>query len=179
MEKCLTPEQQKLVEENHNLIYSYANQKGLNIDEFYPLLAEGLCKAALSFDPSKGKFSTIAYKTMERKMTHYYRDTNAEKRKGDYELLYYHQEVYSEDGDEKEYDWLSSLSSDENIEEKSIFSVWIQKVSAILKYRERKILSLLSEGYGKEEILRKLGIGSSSYNNDLKKIREHFKDFKK
>lgn len=178
MEKCLTPEQQKLVEENHNLIYEFTNQKELSLEEFYPILAEGLCEAASVFDSSKGKFSTIAFKAMKRKMAHYYRDSNTQKRKGDYELLHYYDFKLDKDGEERDFDWLSGLREKENFEKKIIFRVWIEKVSSKLKYRERKILSLLSEGYGKEEILRKLGIGSSSYNYDLKKIREHFKDYK-
>lgn len=60
----LTPQQQKLVEDNHNLIYSLAYKKNINLDEFYGDLAIGLCKAALAFDENRGKFSTLAYTSM-------------------------------------------------------------------------------------------------------------------
>lgn len=60
----LTPQQKKLVEDNHNLIYSLAYKKNINLDEFYGDLAIGLCKAALAFDENRGKFSTLAYTSM-------------------------------------------------------------------------------------------------------------------
>lgn len=52
----LTPQQQKLVEDNHNLIYSLAYKKNINLDEFYGDLAIGLCKAALAFDEIEVSF---------------------------------------------------------------------------------------------------------------------------
>lgn len=65
----LTKEQQQLVEDNHNLIYSYLHKRHLSIDstsDFYGDAALGLCTAAHLYDPSLGfKFSVIAYKAME------------------------------------------------------------------------------------------------------------------
>ena len=60
----LTLDQQRIVSENHNLIYSLANKKSINLDEYYDVLAIGLCKAAIAFDSTKGKFSTLAYTVM-------------------------------------------------------------------------------------------------------------------
>ena len=60
----LTLDQQRIVSENHNLIYSLANKKSINLDEYYDALAIGLCKAAIAFDNTKGKFSTLAYTVM-------------------------------------------------------------------------------------------------------------------
>lgn len=56
----LTLEQQKLVEDNHNLIYWFVNKKNLDIEEYYDLFAISLCETALRFNPTKGKFSTLA-----------------------------------------------------------------------------------------------------------------------
>ena len=50
----LTKEQKELVENNHKLIYYYIHKNGLSLDEYYDILAIGLCKAALNFDESKG-----------------------------------------------------------------------------------------------------------------------------
>ena len=60
----LTSTQQKMVEENHNLIYGMAHKYKINLDEYYDVLAIGLCKAAMTFDETKGQFSTFAYVTM-------------------------------------------------------------------------------------------------------------------
>ena len=65
----LTKEQQQLVEDNHNLIYSYLHKRHLPIDstfDFYGDAALGLCTAAHIYNPSLGfKFSVLAYKAME------------------------------------------------------------------------------------------------------------------
>ena len=65
MKLNLTDEQRKLVEDNHNLIYFYMNFKKVDPDESYHDLAMGLCKAARTYNPKKGAFSTYAMKCME------------------------------------------------------------------------------------------------------------------
>lgn len=61
----LTPEQIRIVEENHNLIYFVIHKNKWNIEECYGAAALGLCLAARNFDPSRGtKFSTYAIKTI-------------------------------------------------------------------------------------------------------------------
>ena len=58
-----------LIEENHNLIYSYLHKMRLDIEEYYDLAAIGLCKAANNFDETKGfKFSTYAYRCMNNEV---------------------------------------------------------------------------------------------------------------
>lgn len=60
----LNYEQQQLAEQNHNLIYSFAKSRKLDLEEYYDVLAIGLCKAALVYDENKATFSTLAYKCM-------------------------------------------------------------------------------------------------------------------
>ena len=61
----LTPQQQKLVTDNHNLIFSFLHQHNFSTDEWYDLAAIGLCKAAMFFKKDLGLcFSTYAYKVM-------------------------------------------------------------------------------------------------------------------
>jgi hypothetical protein len=50
----LTAEQRVLAEENHSLIYKYASSNDINVEELYCVLAIGLCKAASTFDASRG-----------------------------------------------------------------------------------------------------------------------------
>jgi len=64
----LTAEQQQLVADNHNLIYDCLHRNGWDIDEFYDLAAIGLCKAAMAYDPSKGKFTALAYRAMSNEV---------------------------------------------------------------------------------------------------------------
>ena len=64
----LTAEQQKLAADNHNLIYDCLHRNGWDIDEYYDLAAIGLCKAAMAYDPSKGKFTALAYRAMSNEV---------------------------------------------------------------------------------------------------------------
>ena len=66
----ITEEQKKLAEENHNLIYRFLSKYNLSIDDYYDIAAIGLCKAAMTFDKSKSKFSTYAFKCMYMIMLH-------------------------------------------------------------------------------------------------------------
>lgn len=63
----LTPEQIKLVEDNHSLIFYILRKHNIKYDdEWYGVLAIALCKAALRFKPELGyKFVTYAYHTLE------------------------------------------------------------------------------------------------------------------
>lgn len=72
----MTAEQQKLAEENHNLIYGYAEQNDIDLDEYYDVLAIGLCKAAIRYNENKGKFSTFAFVTMGTEYLKILRDTS-------------------------------------------------------------------------------------------------------
>jgi len=62
--KPLTEEQRALVEENHNLIYFFLRKHGYSIADFYGAAAEGLCKAAQSYNADKGIFSSWALQAM-------------------------------------------------------------------------------------------------------------------
>lgn len=77
-DRPLTDKERRLVEENHNLIYSYANLHNLQItddinricysrtshEDWYGALATGLCHAARTWDETKGSFSYWAYINM-------------------------------------------------------------------------------------------------------------------
>lgn len=54
----ITDEARKLVEENHNLVYSFLYKYHLDVEEWYDLAAIGLCKAANTYNNDKSGFST-------------------------------------------------------------------------------------------------------------------------
>ncbi len=81
-ERALTPEQQKLVEDNHNLIYHILNKMNLDIEEYYGLAAIGLCQAARNYSNTKAKFSTYACFIMRAVIHNEFTRKNAQKRDG-------------------------------------------------------------------------------------------------
>lgn len=55
----LTPDQARLAADNHALIFYTLRKFGFD-DEYYGVAAIGLCKAAATYDPSRGSFATYA-----------------------------------------------------------------------------------------------------------------------
>ena len=80
--KQLNKTQQKLVEDNHNLIYSFMHKNKLNfeaVEDWYGTCAVGLCKAALTYNPDRNvKFNTLAYVCMSNEMKMVFRHQEKE-----------------------------------------------------------------------------------------------------
>lgn len=80
--KQLNKTQQKLVEDNHNLIYSFMHKNKLSFDaveDWYGTCAVGLCKAALTYNPDRNvKFSVLAYVCMSNEIKMVFRNQEKE-----------------------------------------------------------------------------------------------------
>lgn len=72
-ERMLTKEERKLVENNHDLIYMMADCLELDVDEYYGLLAIGLCHAAQKYKIRKRayEFAEFAKIVMIRELLSY------------------------------------------------------------------------------------------------------------
>ena len=170
----LNDEQRKLVEQNHNLIYSAMTKCGIrrqDFDDYYGFAATGLCKAAIDYDESKAKsFSTYAYKCMRTEIRAYDRWRFADKR--DERLtVSYNQLMNDLDENEKEYSFL--LSDEKNNEKNLIFSLCFDEKIRILNNRDRIIINLKKKGYTNEEIGNALGVTYQAIQYQLKKIQNH------
>ena len=80
----LTPEQQQLAADNERLIYlaihRYAPDE--DADELYGHAAEGLLRAASTYDPTRGKFSTHAMWCIRSEIAHRKKYAQQRKRSG-------------------------------------------------------------------------------------------------
>lgn len=77
----MTELQKKIVEENHKLIYGIIYKHNWELEETYDLCAIGLCRAAMTYDNTKGvKFSSYAYKCMHNEVIRQFRKSQAQKR---------------------------------------------------------------------------------------------------
>lgn len=80
--RYMTPEQQKLAEDNYGLVFKFLTSRNLPIDEYHGHMAMALCFAAMGYDPSKGyTFSTYAYQCMHNKYVRLLEDRSRVKRR--------------------------------------------------------------------------------------------------
>ena len=80
----LTPEQQQLAADNEKLIWFFLRKyaSGSDPQELYGVAAEGLIRAAATYDPARGKFSTHAMYQMRSAVGFDQRCAKRKKRSG-------------------------------------------------------------------------------------------------
>lgn len=80
----LTPEQQQLAADNEKLIWFFLKKYASRSDpqELYGVAAEGLIRAAATYDPARGKFSTHAMYHMRSAVVSNQRCAKRKKRSG-------------------------------------------------------------------------------------------------
>ena len=80
----LTPEQQQLAADNEKLIWFFLRKyaSGSDPQELYGVAAEGLIRAAATYDPARGKFSTHAMYHMRSAVDFDQRCAKRKKRSG-------------------------------------------------------------------------------------------------
>lgn len=143
---ALTDVQQTLVEENHNLIYSFLAQMRLTTEEYYGLAAIGLCKAAQAYQAGTSSFSTYAYRCMYNEIISYWR-----KNKKKQQL-----ELFSLD----EYAFLDACVKETHVsmpETSMIEGVQLSQALDSLPRQKQKIVVLSLSGYSCKEIAVQLG----------------------
>lgn len=146
----MTQEQQKLVEDNHNLIYHFLRKYKLEHDKWYDMAAIGLCKAAISYDESISKFSTYAYKVM---LNTVFKEKNKEFKLSaipKHKLSYYDEE-YTYKNDEY-ITFFDTLHSCDNTESQAIFNIRLHNFMNNITEKERQVLHLTIKGYLQREI---------------------------
>lgn len=161
--ESLTKKQQELVEKNHNLIYGFSEMFHVPIDDYYGVLAIGLCNAAKSYDVKKGKFSTFAYHCMKNEMIKEYCKDNKLK---------------DSDYNDTQYECL-----DENLllygnipYNKYVEKELYENILSLLTDKERKILYYLYSGTTETEIANKMNCSKQNISYFVKKIRMKIKD---
>ena len=143
----LTDEQRELAAKNHNLIYKYAHKKNVSAEDYYGILAIGLCKAAASYDKSKGKFSTLAMTCMNNEYQSSLRHENRKSAIPDTVKESYDNVIENEDG---------NCISKEFIDEKSYLEMvngnLEKEFLECLDKKEKNIVEFLISGKTHQEI---------------------------
>lgn len=171
----LNEKQKRLVAENHNLIYGYALQKNLPIDDYYDILAIGLCKAAKAYDGCKGEFSTVAYRCMQNEL---YTHWNANKKQSSIPqdlIVSYNTPMFCEDFNNGNnlLENLLDLKSHNDI----MYSMMSSEIKDCLTARENMVLNLLRIGFTHSEIADKLGCHKSNVTYFAGRIRNKIKQY--
>lgn len=169
MSKMLNEKQQELVEKNHNLIYKFAKNKGLAIDEYYGILAIGLCKAALAYDENKGKFSTIAYCCMSSVMKEHYRCINRQRTIPEDKIVSYNSQIGDEDIDKS---YIDTIADDCCVQDTVISNIITERIMDTLNDKERTIAKLLIDGMTHSEISAKLGYSRQNITYHAQQMRK-------
>jgi RNA polymerase sigma factor (sigma-70 family) len=150
----LTAEEQKIVEQNHNLIYWYINRRGLDEFEWYGIIATELCLAVHNFDSKRGTLSTYFKIRCDNKVAkEIVRASNKHK----------YLEEPNEDSDLGLYEDNSCLETGFLLKE-------------LLKNDEKGVLELKSHGFTQNEIAKELNVSQGYVSQIISKARRDFYD---
>lgn len=180
--KKLNSKQQRLVEENHNLIYGFAQKKKLEVDEVYDILALGLCRAALTYDEEKSSFSTWAFMCMSSDLNAYFNRQKMHKRKlpEGVTKVYLDQPIKNADNPVQsneatigEFTVAPSVLMTEVCEGKII----AEQLLNLLEESEQEIVKHKLNGLSDQEVGNIMGCGSANINYHIQKIRRKWNRF--
>ena len=169
----LTNKQKELVVENHNLIYGYAYKKGILLDDYYDVLAIGLCKAAKSYDSDKSEFSTFAFKCMDNEM-----NTVSKNKK----TVIPNDLVVSYDSQESINNISNGLSfaetiSDFKYHESIVYDMMTNEIMNSLTKKESIIFKYLISGLTHREIASEMKCNRSNVTYFANRIRKKVNDY--
>lgn len=167
----ITPEQQKLAEENHRLIYEFIKIHQLDKEEYYDLLAISLCKAAIHYNKEYA-FSTYAFKIMLNDLRMTYRNKIATKRVPDYMIKSFSDSIEYGSKDET-FEYETTIKSWHNTENEALLKVSIEEYMKTIPLRDRKVLIMRMNGYDYQYIADQIGISRALVNRIVNRLKKH------
>lgn len=150
----MTRESQRLVEDNHNLIYKILKNTGLTEEDYYDLAAIGLCKAAETYNTSKYEFSTYAYKCMYNEIhKEKWRKNSLQKFIPDALILHYDKSISDESDTAPCFEiYMEKRYSGESQDDVLAKLIYEDYYNGLRKDRDREILDLFQKGYSHQKI---------------------------
>lgn len=178
--KQLTKAQQELVSKNHNLIYSFAQQKKLALDDYYDLLAIGLCKAAKIFDKNKGEFSSVAYECMYNEVKMYWGYISKKTSVPEEMILHYDQvslgidHAHSDEGDNSGSNILYYLADTTSVYDIVADNTMLEILINLLTEKEKIVVQFLMQGFTHKEIAAMMNCKRQNITYFVAQIRKKF-----
>lgn len=170
----LTPEQRKLAEKHHNLIFYFMKRKRLDQEEFYDILAIALCKAARLYDPSEYTFATYCYRCFENALRMHIRDNKRRVQSTPFSAFEIHND--SDDIDnviEETAECEEALQSFDELETRMALEGFVSRIPENL----RQVLELHLKEYTQQQIAEILGITQPQVSRRLARIRMLYKKY--
>ena len=175
----LTPEQQQLAADNERLIYLAIRRYAPNedADELYGYAAEGLLRAASTYDPTRGKFSTHAMWCMRSAVGFYHLCAKRKKRSGkpalhmdDVDVIDQNEEYNAEMCGVAPLQDRPCLSLDET-------GADVERFLRSLPARDRELVRMRIVGYTIKEIGDTFGITIQAASAHMKRIANKWEAF--
>ena len=175
----LTQEQQQLAADNEKLIWFFLKKyaSGSDPKELYGVAAEGLIRAAATYDPARGKFSTHAMHHMRSAVGYNQRYAKRKKRSGKEALNmdYVDSVCPSKECYEKMYGVVPlrdrlCLSLDET-------GADVERFMLSLPARDRELVRMRIGGYTLKEIGDTFGITIQAASAHMKRIANKWEAF--
>lgn len=161
---------EKIVEENHNLIYAFLNKCHLPTNEYYDLAAIGLCKAAKTWDCDRQKFSTYAYACMFNEVMGEKRKYRCKKRINNDELISLDAHI----DEEQKLSILDIINDSYSLEDEIITNIDVSNFVKSLKGRDRAIVDLFTLGYVQDDVANIIGVSQATISRIKKKLKDKY-----
>lgn len=170
--KTLNQRQQELVEKNHILIYEFAKEKRISVDEYYGLLAIGLCKAALAYDENRGKFSTIAYCCMSNELKGYWNYINKKSMIPKTKMFSYDMPVKDCNNENFANSYIDTIVDDKDMQNEIANNIMLSEYGKLLTEKERKVFESLIKGLTYTDIAEEMNCTKQNINYYMQQIRK-------
>lgn len=160
--KKLNDEQRKLIEDNYKLIrfiYRRSYTRVCSWEVFQGLGHEAICQTALGYDESKGKFSTYFTWKIKQAIERHLRLINYDVRKANDGAISIYTPI--ENCKKKEITIADTLQASDNIADTVTEEAYWEEEINKLPNRTKKMIQLTYEGYGREEVAKKLNVSRS------------------
>lgn len=161
--------EKKLAEENHNLVYSFLQQYGYSIEEYYNVAIFGFLKGIQKYSRiedlrKKYQLAFICNQHMRSECRNYWKMKNSQKRKPV-------EEIISLDAEYSENDNLYNCICGKSLETEIIEIEELLQLLENLSDKQRKIAVMKMDGYRNKEIYSILEIRPSTYYKEVKRIK--------
>lgn len=175
----LTPEQQQLAADNEKLIWFFLKKyaSGSDPQELYGVAAEGLIRAAATYDPARGKFSTHAMYQMRSAVGLNQSCAKRKKRSG--KLVLHMDDV---DAVDKNEEYNAEMCGVAPLRDRPCLSLDetgadVERFLRSLHERDRELVRMRIGGYTLKEIGDTFGITFQAASAHMKRIANKWEAF--